>query len=257
MKDAAPWGPLAVPAGETTSVAVGPLVLRLRRLGAELWIGVRSTPETAGAAGPASEGSWTRWALPPEGEAGVHLAPALPDRLLVVKPRPPFHLAPGAEARVYVRVPIWVQVRLGGAAGALLGEFPTVPLSDTWWGDMADGSLGYWLDSSARRSFSADLVQPHLAVCAMDLSNRSREALPVEKVALRVVHLSVFRSDAGLWCEEVRVRYQGGEESHLEMSGRPPEEAEGAELVAPPRIPAERGLRARTFARLMGGGPHG
>lgn len=255
MTDApSPWRTREIPTGETSTLPIGPLTLRLRRQGEELWIGTRPSPDAEAPERTLPESGWTRWALPSGQETAIHLSPGLPDRLLVVKPQVPFHLAPGADARVYVRVPIWVQLRLGDRGGPLLGEFPTLLMSDTWWGDMVDGSLGYWLETSARRSLTRDLLEPHLAVCAMDLSNRSKEPLPVEKIALRVIHLSVFGADEGLWCEEVRVRYQGGDESHVEMTGKSPMEADHAVLLTPPRIPADRGLRARTFARLMGGG---
>jgi hypothetical protein len=251
---ASPWRRQELPPGGSTSLPVGPLTLRLRRQGDELWIGTRPTPGAEAPERTLPESGWTRWALPAGPEVAIHLSPGLPDRLVVVEPQVPFRLAPGADARVYIRVPVWVQLRLGDRGGPLLGEFPTLLMSNTWWGDMADGSLGYWLETSARRSLTPDLLQPHLAVCAMELSNRSREPLPVDKIALRVIHLSVFGTGAGLWCEEVRVRYQGGDDSHVEMSGRPPAEAEDAILLTPPRVPADRGLRARTFARLMGGG---
>lgn len=255
MSSAPPtWDTHEVPPGEATRVAVGPLTLRLRRQGDELWVGTGPTPGTDAIRRTLPESEWTRWALPPGTDPGIHLAPSLPDRLLVVKPQLPFRLAPGADARVYIRVPVWVQLRLGNRGGALLGEFPTLLMSDTWWGDMADGSLGYWLDTSARRTMTSDLLEPHLAVCAMELSNHSREPLPVEKIALRVIHLSVFGTGQGLWSEEVKVRYQGGEESQLELTGRPPVEAAQAVLLSPPRTPAERGFRARTFARLRGSG---
>jgi hypothetical protein len=47
------------------------------------------------------------------------------------------------------------------------------------------------------------------------------------------------------------VRYQGEDAgSRIDMSGRPPEEAPDAELLADPEEPLTRGFTARTFARL-------
>jgi hypothetical protein len=125
-------------------------------------------------------------------------------------------------------------------------------MSDTWWGDLEDGTLGYWLSTHARRSLTPELVEPHLAICTLNLSNRSRETLPVEKIALRVSHLSIFASGGGLWCDEVQVTWSGGDDSAIDMSGEVPVEAQGARLLAPPRHPVERGIRARTFARIRG-----
>lgn len=246
------WTSHPVFPGQSTALEVGPLTLRFRRERDELWLGSAPTPGAVAPARALPESAWTRWALPQDAPHAVHLAPTLPDRLLVVKPQPVFRLAPGADVRVYVRVPVWVQIRLGDGGGPLVAEVPTVLMSDTWWGDMESGSLGYWLDTTARRTLSSELLEPHLAVCTMELTNQAREPLPVEKIALRVVHLSVFGSPEGLWCEEVRVRYSGDDESSLEMTGLPPREAEGAGLLSAPRVPADRGLRARTFAALKG-----
>lgn len=243
MTPDSPWRTHDVPSGAETAVVVGPVEIPLRREGDELWIQI---PQGG------TPGSWSRWALPAGAPPGIHLSPGLPDRLLVVKPQTAFHLAPGATARIYVRVPVRVAVHLGSATGPVLVEFPTVRLSDTWWGDMEDGALGYWLSTHARRLWSAELEEPHMAVCTMRLSNRSGDALAVEKIALRVAHLSLFSRGNALWCDEVGVTYAGGDESDVEMSGAPPEEALGAELLVAPRIPVERGFSARTFARILG-----
>jgi len=248
------WATHAVPAGGSTSIAVGPLRIRLRRAGDELWVRTLLLP--AGDAEPvdAGDGDWSRWALPEGAPEEIHLAPGLPDRLLVVRPRLPFHLAPGATARLHVRVPVQVQLRVGSREGPWIGEYPTILLSDTWWGDPESGELAFWLDTHARRSISADLFEPHMAVCTMGLVNRSRDPLPVTRVALRPVHLAIFGSPRGLWCEELRVTWDEGEEAQVEMMGRAPAEAEEPSPLAAPRIAAERGLRVRTFARLRGGG---
>jgi hypothetical protein len=244
-----PWGNHTIPEGEEISLSFGPMESAFRREGDELWIrtSVGDAPEAA------PEGAdWARWALPPGDGGRLHLAPALPDRLVVVKPQVSFQLIPGASARVYVRVPVHVVVRHGGADGSLLTEFPSMRMSDTWWGDLEDGALGYWLSTHARRALTPDLVEPHLAICTLNLSNRSRETLPVEKIALRVSHLSIFASGEGLWCDEVQVTWSGGEDSAIEMSGEVPVEAPGARLLVPPRHPVDRGFRARTFARIRG-----
>lgn len=245
---ASPWGDLVIGEGEEVTVAFGPVESTLRREGDELWMR-SSGPEPFEAT---DGGGWSRWALPVGDPGRIHLAPALPDRLVVVKPQAPFQLIPGASARIYVRVPVHVVVRHGSPGGSLLTEFPSVRMSDTWWGDLGDGTLGYWLSTHARRVITPDLAEPHLAICTLTLANRSRETLPVEKIALRVSHLSIFATDEGLWCDEVEVTWSGGDDSAIEMSGEVPEEARNARLLVAPRHPVERGIRARTFARLLG-----
>lgn len=259
MADAAPphpWGEHELEEGCDRDVSVGPLRLRLRLTRDEIWLAHETEPgggasSQGGARLPsAGDAGWTRWAAP-EGSRSVRLMPCFPDRPLVARPEHPFFLAPGASVRIYVRVPLTVRVTLPAPREATLAEVPTVTLSDTWFGDTMEGELMYFLQTTARRELRAELFEPHLSVCPLTLVNGSSGGLEVEKIALRVAHLSLFARNGELWADETSIRYQGTEEgSEIRMAGRPPSEARDAELVTPPRVPAARGLRARTFARL-------
>ena len=246
-----PWGRYKIPGGETMKTSLGPITILLRKEGDE----VRLTHQREGiqaprASGRRQPGEWERWASSRDLEE-VEFLPAFPDRPLVLQPENPFRLLPGARARIFVRVPVWLQVRIPGKEGALLEEFPTLILSDTWWGSFAEGEIAYWLHITARREATPDIFVPERILCPLALENRSPEDLPVEKILLRVSHLSVFRAAGSLWADEVKIRYRGEEEgSELEMTGRTPPEAPGATRLASPRIPVARGFTARTFARL-------
>lgn len=263
-----PWGLVNLPEGEPLSIRLGPREFWVSAQDGEIWVAsapVGSAAEPGGTTTatpqppqPPPGTEWTRWATP-AGESQIVLRPALPDRTLVIEPDLPFRLLPRAEARVFVRVPLSVRVELPpqggpGAAtpGSLLTQFPSLLLSDTWWGDVMHGELAYWVPTTARRILRPELHQPHLAVCPLNLRNRSGSDLGVEKLALRVAHLSLFAWDgAGLWGDETTVTYQDSSEgSQIEMSGRAPVEAQGGRLVSAPRDPIQRGIRARTFDRL-------
>jgi hypothetical protein len=184
------------------------------------------------------------------------LRPVFPDRALVIEPERPFRLLPEAKVRVYVRVPLWVRIELPlnetPNRAALLDEVPLSPLSDTWWGGLSEGELAYWLPTTARRAMRPELWSPHLAACPLLMTNQSPDDLRVEKLAFRVAHLSIFSAEGRFWADESSVTYLGeGEETRVEMAGSSPEEAPGGRLVMSPRAPAERGLRARTFGRLV------
>nr|NIP60435.1 hypothetical protein [Gemmatimonadota bacterium]NIR80852.1 hypothetical protein [Gemmatimonadota bacterium]NIT89671.1 hypothetical protein [Gemmatimonadota bacterium]NIU33451.1 hypothetical protein [Gemmatimonadota bacterium]NIU37737.1 hypothetical protein [Gemmatimonadota bacterium] len=157
------------------------------------------------------------------------------------------------RVRIYVRVPLWVRVELHGGATMRLTEIPSVILSDTWFGDFMEGELCYFQPTTARREVRPEHFDDHLAVCPILLSNRSQDPLAVEKLALRVAHLSIFRRGRELWADETRVRYRGDEAgSEIRSAHSPPSEAPDATLLTPPRTPADRGFRARTFSRLKG-----
>jgi hypothetical protein len=248
------WGDRALPArGETQRLRVGPLTLWLRGAGDEVWITfVRSIGAADPAGEPPEDATWSRWALP-EGPCHLHIAPAFPDRPLVVKSEHPFMLMRRASVRIYGRVPAWVRVEVvtdSGGQRVLLTEIPTVALSETWWGDFKDGELSYWLVTPGLRELTPELFDEHTVLSAVQLDNLSGDDLRVEKLSLRVEHLSIFEKEGWLWAEEVRVEYLGEDEgTEIHMDDLPPREAAGAREISPARY-RSRSLRARTFARL-------
>jgi hypothetical protein len=94
------------------------------------------------------------------------------------------------------------------------------------------------------------LWAPHLAACPLVMTNRASEDLRVEKLSLRVAHLSIYADENRLWADESSVTHLGdGDGTQVEMAGKPPEEAPKGRLVTAPRAPAPRGMRARSFGR--------
>ena len=249
-----PWGDHELSPDEPVSIRIGPLVLFVHSRGDEVWIASRPGDWTHGsvesAASTPEDHEWVRWPVP--GGAGrISLSPVLPPRSVVVEPELTFRLLPSTEARIFVRVPLWVRVTIATAPEKFLVELPILTLSDTWWGDFTEGELCYWLPTTARRRVDEGTFSPHLVVCPLQLVNESDEELEVREVALRVAHLTVFGTDGRFWADETSVRYRGeSEESSIEMSGRSPAEAPSAVEVAAPRSPIPRGLTARAFARL-------
>lgn len=242
VREAAVWGRHRVADGAEARLQVGPLGLRLRREVGELWVAADHQPKD-----PADE--WTRWAAPSDFEVGV--SPILPDRPTVVAPEVPFHLPPGAQARIYVRIPLWARITFADVPDVTLSELPSIVMSDTWWGDFGQGELGFWLPTRARRRIDAEAFEPHLVVCPLSLINESDEVLPVEKLAVRVMHMTIFESSEGLWANEMSVRYEKDlEGSRIDLGHGPPVEATNAKAVTDPREKPERGLRALTFGRL-------
>ncbi len=248
------WGARPVPApGRLLRLDIGPLAMWLRAEDDELWIThAHSSGSQDEERALRSDAQWSRWALPP-GERNLHLSPVFPDRPLVVKPEHAFTLMRRSSARIFLRVPVWVRVDLQDRSGGgriRLTEIPTVTLSGTWWGDVRDGEMAYWLVVKARRKLTPDLFEPHLVVCAVQSDNLSEDDLQVEKLALRVEHLSVYEKDGWLWGEEVRVEYHGENEgTDIRMDDVPPPEAAGAREISPARMQG-RSFKARTFARL-------
>jgi hypothetical protein len=143
-------------------------------------------------------------------------------------------------------------LREESVTGLVLEEFPSALLSDTWWGNFEEGELAYWIPTTARREMRSDLFASHLVVCSLAISNLADTELRVEKLALRSTQLSIFSRDSALWSDTAQVTYRGDEEETVvEVTGRPPEEAKGGVRVTLPRSPMQKGFRARNFGRLL------
>ena len=247
MTDADPWGELVLPPEEPKTIELGTLRLGIRRAAQELWVQPRRAPEVVDLDG----GPWQRWAV--GNASGIHVRPAMPDRMLIVSTEHSYHLAPGAESRFYVRIPLFVQVVVSTEKGdVVVADVPSMVLSDTWWGAFWEGELAYWLKTTARIEVNDDLFVPHMGMCPVRLMNESPEALPLDHFAVRAAHLTLFsEGERSYWTDEVRVRYEGAPEgSAIRFQGKAPSEAPDARLIAPPRMPSQRGFRARTFDRL-------
>ncbi len=265
--DLTPWGERAVPLGDFTRFRIGPLEIAWCWVANELRISTRdlgaeglALVREAGldrpapiAPGPApTEPIWTRWVVP-QTSSRVSVRPVFPDRPLILSPDHPLRLLPTAEARIYVRIPVWVRLELPGVPPKQLTDLPTVILSETWFGSFMDGELCYWSPTTARRQMNPAVLAEHLAVAPIHIVNESSEPLHVEKLCLRVQHLTLFSLEGHLWGDETRIAYQGGGQfSRVRWSGRPPNEASGAVLLAPPREPVQNWLTYFTFDRLMG-----
>lgn len=253
----APWGEHEVTGDEIVSIDVGPLRLNLRLRDDEIWIATTRV-ETAEPVEPVEaepvesesvEPDWIRWPVA-GGTRSVRLSPMFPDRTVVAQPEVPMRLVSGANARVFVRVPLWV--RVSTAAGVGLIEVPTVGLSDTWLGGFTSGELCYWLGTTARRHVSDDIFAPNLAVCPLVLSNRSGDEAPVERLAVHVEHLRLYCHDGHFWSNDSRIRFRGvDEDSHIDLTDAPPSEVPAAVSVAEPRDSSPPGSsRILGFARL-------
>lgn len=248
---ASEWGRYRLEPGVPRVLNVGTRELAVARKADEIWVmegpGARQAIQSPD---PNPACIQSRWASGDD-EVEIEIRPAFPDRPLVLRPENPFHLLPDARARVFVRVPLWIRVEVPGDGGGLLAEVPVQILSDTWWGQLHEGEICYWLPIRARRQAGPDIYRDDRILCPLLLTNRSREELPVEKLLLRCTHLSVFRGRGSLWSDEVRVRYRGEAElSEIDLTGKPPPEASGAPRISGPRSPEPKGLTAKTFASL-------
>lgn len=237
------WGEIDLrPGADAAAWSFGPLTLYARREETEVLLRTEHDGvETS---------DWVRWHAP--ADARLELRPVLPDRAIVVAPERPYRLSPRGRSEIYVGIPLFVRVvsTLDGSE-EVLADYPSEILSDTWWGGFVEGDLAYWVDTRARRAVPTEPYGANQAVCPFRLVNQSSQALPVERFSVRVDYLTLFSTAAGVWTDEVLVRYGGPDEgSEIHHTGQAPRAAASVKHLAGPRTAPPSGLRERTFSRL-------
>lgn len=233
------WGKVVLSPDDTFEFHCGPVTVSVRSEHGELLL---ASGEDVSEAEP------TRWALPGR-ERELVFAPALPNLPVLVEPESPFHLLPGASARVYLAIPVTV-VAKAEVSGAVLHEIPSSVLSQTWFGELESGELCYRLPTALSREAFKE-PKPDRITAPVQIRNDSTETLPVTRLCLRVSHLAVYCDGEGLWTSETEVRFQGGSKaSRISVQTGPPKEASGAVLVGAAREAGPVGKVGRSFRSL-------
>lgn len=190
---------------------------------------------------------WARF-ISKEEPKSLELLPATPDRALVVKPEAAFYLTSGTRRTVYVRIPVWIRISLSTKTKIGLLEIPSVILSNTWFGDLIDGELCYWLSSGVRSKIEPDPSRPYLAICSLTVQNESDENLLVEKLVVRAASSTLFIYNDQLYTDEILISFKGKDDiSSITFKGKPPKEISGATKIAEPRKKQSKKILAKTF----------
>jgi hypothetical protein len=182
------------------------------------------------------------------------LEPRVADRPLVWRPQQPLSVAPGEEATLYLRSPLWLAFRADGC-DKVLWESSVLRLSDTWIGaPTEDGGYAY---SVGREFFlEGDQVPRDTvhAITPMVIRNSTDALLHLERLNLPMPYLSLFVcSGGGVWTQKVTLeRDEEDEELALLRIGKgAPQEAGKGQLLAGPRVEAETNLVFQAFRRLF------
>ncbi|OGC07133.1 hypothetical protein A2V82_13565 [candidate division KSB1 bacterium RBG_16_48_16] len=245
------WGELDIRTDEVIALSIGELRLWLTRDENELRIACKRCESVDEVVNEDEvEREWHRWAITQK-NLRIKISPMLPGRPIVVEAETPFRIIEGGQAKIFVRLPIWLQISTGKKFSKTLLEMPTLTLSNTWFGTFVDGELCYWISSGARRNIEADAQRPFLAICPVQVIDKTNEGLLLQKICLRAPYLTLFHDGRQLWTDEVKVSYKGEARfSQLEYSGRAPKECRQAVVIAEPQIKPKKIILGRTFASL-------
>lgn len=164
----------------------------------------------------------------------LRLTPLLPDRPVVARPIEPFAIAPGQCASLFVGVPLWLELVTGDEAH--LVAHPSARLADTWFGPSTrSGELCYASITSCRTSVEQMLPSSWRAVTPLVLENQGTDVWGLDRVALPVPLLPLFRAEGGrYWTSELTaVRERSGEVDAVRAGHNAPAGIRGPAVAAP------------------------
>jgi hypothetical protein len=248
------WGVQKLVAGAVALHRIGPLTIWLERSEDE-WHYAFSRKEMdlghKGAEKPENI-EWNRWVCG-HGDLDLELTPAMPPRPVVVRPVMPVQILPGQRVDFFISIPIYVSgVIFDRAKGKRVTAFeePTVVLSNSWYGLPSNGTLCYALRTRARRTLDALRMDPHLAVCPIELVNESAKPLLFERILLRTSLLGLYAGRLHVWTSPARLLYRGEDPlPELIYHNEPPQYDGAGDCLSVPRELIKTGM----FDRAMGG----
>ena len=248
QNEAIEWGIRSMGAATRSRLQCGHLLVELSQGADEICLASKRLSDEEIEAGIAAEAvvKWTNWTVC-TGSHEVQVLHGLPDLPVLARQDPVFEVPPGAEAKVFVHIPVTVLVQVSERGGEILAEFPTEALPKVKFGEAEKVESCFLLADSPRAVAVPDLNGAFIQAPIL-IRNDSREVLSVTQICLRVGHLSIYRSGKSLWASETLVRYQGGESpSLISVKSGVPGDAIGATLIAGPREGSPATILGRTF----------
>lgn len=184
----------------------------------------------------------------------IRVMPVLSDRPVVVKPDKPLYVFSGEETTLYLAFPLWIRVEIGEPR-RLLQEFPTVALSDTWFGpNTREGELCYAGKTFGRLHLSDLPLRPYRVITAVRIRNKAPDSLYLERLNINLPMLSLYRDAQDvLWTNALTLERQEGQGmAALEIERKPPVQAEQPQFITGSRQIEHRNLLVRAFSSFLG-----
>jgi len=195
-----------------------------------------------------------RFVLGKTGES-VLLKPALADRPVIIKPREPFNLAPGAETKLYVSSPLWISISVGSPS-VQLKETPIIRPSDTWFGPSTlEGMLCYASKTHGYLHCDELPMRMHRAVTPVKIVNDAESTFLLERFSLPAPHLKLFCDSESkfLWTQPLTlIREKDEATASLKLEEGPPSEALNAIQIGNPRVEPDKSALTRALDTLFG-----
>jgi len=251
------WGDFTLEEERSALWRAGTLALRVTRQQSEWRMAWRSEPDEAAPAMTATvpaEDLDDTWELRRYGfsttTAVGRLVPALSDRTIVSRPAIPVAVPPGQSIDLVVTTPLWLRAECEGLA---INELPTLRLSDTWFGaSTREGQLCYAARTHLRPARELGEVSGWRALTTVRVINRAADTLVVERLALPVPRLALYRHRDAFWTSTITLErpLESSEEAQVTVDPAPP--GPGAVRIGEPRETADEHPVSRVFNSLFG-----
>lgn len=236
------------------SLRLGPLHIWVRRSEAEWMIAVHRDAPSAG--GLPTDSALQLETLsdpaPPEGmpsermamretSSALWIAPALPDRAVIVRTREPLFVPPGEEARLFLGIPLWIRL-LTGPRRTVLVDRPVTAQQETWFGPSTrEGEIAYASRIPPRLRHEDPWFGALYATTILQVRNRARTPFEANRLKVPAPHLSLFEDgQQRLWTESLTLTHELEAMVSIEIADRAPSEAAPAHVQAEPRDRPDR-----------------
>lgn len=174
---------------------------------------------------------------------------AMPPLPVVFKPQDELKIVPGIQSTIYFQVPFYIQFYLGSIKKHnLLIEYPTVELSQTWFGEPDSGELAFSGTRSVFFTYRPEELKTNHVICPVKLFNASNDILDFQRFLLRVQHLSLYAEKNYLCSNETKVTFKGADiTSDVHLIKSKPTFSDQFKLLAAPRVTDGKSLFRRSF----------
>ncbi|MBN1118408.1 MAG: DUF432 domain-containing protein [Bacteroidales bacterium] len=151
----------------------------------------------------------------------LNILPALPDKPLVIKTHEELYILPGRNTTIYVRIPLSLNFYAGAETeDNLITSEPSIMLSNTWFGDPDNGVPAYSLNSSVLYKTDDLQIRSFEIICPVKIINDSSQSFKLERLLLDVDHLKIYQGKQGLATNEVKIHFEGENNSSHTQFGR-------------------------------------
>jgi hypothetical protein len=190
--------------------------------------------------------NWNRW-ITEKKENKLFLKPVLPDRALVIRPKFPVKIISGQEAMFFINIPVWLQLK-AGEEEKILCELPVEKMSNTWFGDFAQGELCYSHKTEIQLKPDMAADSELYAACPLKIKNDSKDILDFRRICLHVEYLNLYQGDKRLWTNRVNISFKGQDKaSQINIGRKTPDYGKNVKLISPSRLKADTSLFKKSF----------